>query len=238
VANTFLGKPYPDLKPTGPKAQRKTLPTWLFLGVSGIGLILAAQAIASSPLPLVASEATTQVDSTTQTHIFAQVAVPATPAPTPKKGVNNFINPCDNPAVFATTDSSGHDNPDAFTATRIFPLVPKSITSSDSVGCGPSYWTLKILTIFLYKVLGLLNYAALVIATVFTIVAGLLYISGFANEANAKTAKKVLTTTYVGLIIVLSARLILGSTQLIVGTLTNDNLTKDIQSNLGTDKNQ
>jgi hypothetical protein len=113
--------------------------------------------------------------------------------------------------------SEGSELRKAFSPTTIFPLVPKEILSEDLAGCSPPYWTREVMIIFAYKVLGLLNWAAATTAVFSTIYAGILYLTGFYKEDNAKKARAILTATLTGFIIVLSARLILGSSQLITG---------------------
>lgn len=102
----------------------------------------------------------------------------------------------------------------------VFPLLPSGImptpaltgtvdpAAPPAVVCTPPYWNIFIIEVFLYKGLAILNYAAGAFAVIFTVYAGLLYLTGVASEANVKTAKGILVATYVGLIIVILARVI------------------------------
>ena len=112
-----------------------------------------------------------------------------------------FTNGCNTSALSST-----------FNTKTIFPLLPTSILSGT---CSPAYWNIGIFQILAYKILTLLEWLAAAMAIIFTVYAGLLYISGFANEKNVSKAKSILTATYLGLAIVLLSRVILyGSIQL------------------------
>ena len=135
----------------------------------------------------------------------------------PVSGVGTTIIATASPCAF--TDAS--NNPTAlkkeFNTSAIFPILPSAIlTSKDKAGvdtnCSPPYWNLDIFRVLLYKGFGLLNYVIEITAVIMTIYAGILYLSGFANEKNVATAKTLLIATYTGLIISLSATLILRTT--------------------------
>lgn len=108
---------------------------------------------------------------------------------------------------------------------NIFPFIPKDIQTdsyqkdpdgkimTDASGnpvpatCGPASWTREVFIYFVFKVLVILNWLASVLAIIFTVYAGLLYIRGYAGEENVKKAKTLLLGTYVGLAIVFGARI-------------------------------
>ena len=140
-------------------------------------------------------------------------------------------------AVVAPTKCSAYSSPvsDTFNVNSLFPILPSVILNSDS--CSPPYWNLDIIKIFIYKVMALLNYSILVAAIVLTIYAGILYLTGFQNEGNIKQSKTILTTTYVGLIISLSATLILRTTISIAADCNAQNAIQDNNSTIfnGTD---
>lgn len=138
----------------------------------------------------------------------------------PVRVLGDNIGPVD-PDPCAYSKISGSYNP-----TTIFPLLPTNIlsqapSSGTTFGCTPPYWNLDIFKVLAWKIIGLLNWVALTIAVILTIYSGLLYISGFANEGNVKKAKSILIAAYVGLIIVLTARIILFGT---IQTLTQKSI--------------
>jgi len=123
-------------------------------------------------------------------------------------------------AFYPTSDHNMHG-----TKLSLFPLIPPEILNP--TGCGPSLWTLPIFDILIFKFLGILNWLIFTFALGFTIYAGVLYVSGFANEGNVKRARTILITTYVGLIIALSARLIMGA---VVATVADNNVNSALNS--------
>lgn len=126
-------------------------------------------------------------------------------------------------AVIANPCDSNLINP-LINNMKIFPLVPSELVSNNANECSPPYWNLLVVLYFAYKALRLVNGIAYIMAVTFTVIAGLYYIAGFANEANIKKGKSILLATYIGLIIVLSARLILyGTYQVITGRPVNPN---------------
>jgi hypothetical protein len=91
----------------------------------------------------------------------------------------------------------------------IFPLFPAELRNfKDADGCVPALWDRDVMGVLIFKTLGLLNYIAGAAAVLATIYAGILYLTSYASEANAKKAKTILISTYVGFFIVLGARLI------------------------------
>lgn len=102
-----------------------------------------------------------------------------------------------------------------FTPENVFPLLPIEILTDPLGGgekCTPADWTFEIYEILAWKILIILNWLAGTLAILFTIYAGLLYIGGFANEGNIKKAKSILIATYLGLVLVIMARVILYGT--------------------------
>jgi hypothetical protein len=92
--------------------------------------------------------------------------------------------------------------------TQVFPLISSDMNDSAIGKCNPAVWDQNIAFLFILKALVILNWLADVTAVLATVYAGILYISGFANENNVKQAKNILISCYVGLAIVFSARLI------------------------------
>ena len=247
MADSFLGKPYPNLEPVSAPPKKSQLPPWLFIGVSGIGLIVATFATLTAGLPVLSRQLSFVEPTPTDTvsvRVFGQAA--AGGGDIINGGANGgstgggsnstvtnpvFTNPCDL-LLDSYNAPNSKDDGKRFSSSRIFPIITSDILSDDPKGCSPPYWNIRIFTILLYKALGLLNYIALTLAILFTVLAGVLYISGTFNEKNVAKAKTILISTYIGLIITLSARLILGSTQLIIGATTTDTINTTIQNNL------
>lgn len=100
----------------------------------------------------------------------------------------------------------------ALDAKAVFPIIPEELSPKGQ--CPPTQWDLMVVRYFSYKLLTAANYLAYILAILFTVWAGILYISGFANEQNTKKAKAIVIGAYVGLLIVILARTILyGSIQ-------------------------
>jgi hypothetical protein len=98
-------------------------------------------------------------------------------------------------------------------ASKVFPIIPPELQVTGK--CPSEYWNLDVARYFAYKGLTAINWFAGAAAILMTVYSGLLYMTGFANEANTKKAKAVLIATYVGLLITILARVILfGSLQL------------------------
>ncbi len=99
----------------------------------------------------------------------------------------------------------------------IFPIIPNGVRGLDSSGnlsptvCSPAYWGRDVLYFFVYKGLAVLNWFAEALAIILTLYAGILYMTGFYNEGNVKTAKTMLIGVYTGLAIVLLAKTIVYS---------------------------
>jgi hypothetical protein len=128
--------------------------------------------------------------------------------------VISALAPLEVPVAYATSGTAPLPvSPDlckgvTIPATPIFPIIP-DVVNAGPTGCNPAYWNAAIIGAIGYKGIYILNWFAFVVAVCMTIYAGLLYISGFANEANVKKAKSILVICYTGLIIVFAARIIL-----------------------------
>ena len=221
--SSFLGKKTPELPAEPPLVRMTRGVAWLpLLSLAFfLGAIISLASTLQPASPKTSSAANT-TPTLTKTIILAQVNN------TSGTVAANNVNPCD---TLVSAPPSNPPDPNRFSPATIFPLVSRSIL--DPNGCNPSFWNLTIMVIFLYKILGLLNWTAVSLAVIFIVYGGLLYISGFASEANVKKAKGVIITTCVGLIITLSARLILGSTQLIVGEQNSADINSAINQNIG-----
>jgi len=99
----------------------------------------------------------------------------------------------------------------------IFPVIPNGVRGLNAAGdpdptvCSPPYWGREIIYFFIFKALAILNWFAEALAIIMTLYAGILYMTGFYNEGNAKTAKTMLIGIYSGLAIVFLARTIVYS---------------------------
>lgn len=106
-------------------------------------------------------------------------------------------------AIASVTDGKGTPK-----SSQIFPIIPDALRSGD---CSPAIWDRSVIIYLIAKALIILNWFATTLALLFTLYAGLLYISGYAKEDNVKKAKTLLIATYVGLAIVILARVIIFS---------------------------
>jgi hypothetical protein len=119
----------------------------------------------------------------------------------------------------------------------LFPFVPDGISGWDANGnrvetltadqrnavCQPGFWTREVFYWFGYKVLAILNWLAMAAAIILTIYGGLLYISSYANEANAKKAKGIIVGAFIGLAIIFLAKvLVYGAVNIISGQDPSD----------------
>ncbi len=108
----------------------------------------------------------------------------------------------------------------------LFPLIPDGIRGVKRDGttdlekqCSQGFWTRDVAYWFVYKGLAILNWLATALAILLTIYGGVLYMTGFANEANVKKAKGIITGAYIGLAIVFLAKiLVYGSVTLVSNT--------------------
>jgi len=195
MPRTFLGKPIPNTSRPVPRPIRGSVwrRLWLSPIVRNIGFLL----IVASMGIVMAS--------------VAHAATPtASPTTTPSSSTTNDTydpNACTTLGLDATKVS-------------IFPLFDSSIMNPN--GCNPTNWNLTVMDYLASKALYVLNWFAGVAAVCLTVYAGLLYISGFATEANVKQAKTLLVVCYTGLIIVFGARLILLGTVQFLGGTVND----------------
>ncbi len=97
-------------------------------------------------------------------------------------------------------------------AAPLFPFIPDVLLSKDPTGCRPAVWSRSVILFLLYRGLALLNWFAAGLAIILTVVAGLYYMAGFANENTVKTGKKFLVGVYVGVAIILFAQLLVRAT--------------------------
>lgn len=105
---------------------------------------------------------------------------------------------------------------------KLFPLIPDAIRNTAEGGCNPQSWNRRIFVFLAYKLLGVLNYLAGAIAIIATIFGGILYLTGFASEANIKKAKSVIVGAYIGFAIVLLARLLVQGSFYLFGDGSTD----------------
>lgn len=94
------------------------------------------------------------------------------------------------------------------------PLFP-FIVDYKEYNCPPALWDRYIIADYVFRVLGILNYAAGAACIILTVLAGIYYMLGFASEQNVKKGKTILIGTYIGFLIVIMARLIVGSSLLV-----------------------
>lgn len=76
--------------------------------------------------------------------------------------------------------------------------------------CTPSLWTIGVAPFFLQKALVGITWLATVATILFLLYGGVLYLTGFANEKNVEQAKKLITGSLTGLVLVLLAQLAVG----------------------------
>ena len=220
---SFLGKPIQQHIPVAPPRKSSKRFSWIIL-VAGPLIVLGA---AASLLMQSALQQNVSAVSVVQAQ-EARVLADTNPCPAGSTW-QSPSNTCEDnkthirtqapssQAINGTTSQSA--NPcaytgalkDSFNPNIVFPLLPSSILSSDGNGCSPPFWNLSIVAILAYKIITLLDWLAAVLAVILTVYAGLLYISGFANEKNVDLAKKILSAAYTGLLIVIFARVILYS---------------------------
>ena len=116
-------------------------------------------------------------------------------------------------ASTACKDAAGSIND-----TQIFPLIPDSLVAYNATdGCVPALWDRYVAKVLVEKALALLNYVAGALAVLATIFAGVMYLTSYASEANAKKAKAVLVGTYIGFFITLGARMIVNDSFYLFG---------------------
>ena len=217
MPETFLGMPIPKMQPPPALKKRKTTTReWAVLALFSFVLVGCMQ-LNQEPLvgQRVFSEPTQSIRILSSTSSKVPVA-----APLPSAAVPATVTQCDvsKPPLSVT-----------FNVKTIFPLLPLSILGEHDI-CSPPYWNLDVIKIFIYKAMALLNYLILVAAIILTIYAGIMYLTGFQNEGNIKKAKGILGATYVGLIISLSATLILRTTISIAASSESQHVINDNNS--------
>lgn len=231
---TFLGKPIPSQTPLPPPRGRRGF-SWT-IWIAAPVVLIGAGAWLNYNAPIPGTRPRTAAVSSPQTLADVQAervlgagtlgnsSAAATASSGPKETATSSCDLSD--ATIAAK----------FNAKKIFPILPSEILDPYTApGCSPPYWNMGIIVVLAYKMVGLLDYIAAILAVLFTVYAGLLYIGGFANESYVGTAKKILTASYAGLAIVIFARLILyAPVQFFTSgnVTTTDNLEKATQQNL------
>jgi hypothetical protein len=136
------------------------------------------------------------------------------------------------------SDPETHKATGVSTDVILFPLIPDGIRGVNRDGvdvtapgneakateqCSRPFWNRQVFFWFIYKALAILNWFALALTILLTMYAAFLYITGFANENNVKTAKGILTSAYVGLAIVFLAKiLVFGAVSAVSGQAANN----------------
>lgn len=213
MPSTFLGKPIPRHRlPERSRPQRNPVLGIALLGLAGLLAVLAVQ-LNFAPAGLVSNAGISWLKAETALAASPTPAVSLSPRPSPSPTPYNSAN---DPCSLASLRAHGV-NP-----TILFPFVPPGLLSPDDTGCSPARWGLDVFKLLTYKILGILNWLAFTLAIIFTVYAGLLYVAGFANEANVKKAKSILIACYVGLAVVIGARIILYGT---ISAFSNGNIT-------------
>jgi hypothetical protein len=246
---TFLGKPIPSQPPSPGASKQKGSVSWVLWVAAPVVLIGAsAWLVSGTPAPTPssaqqtpASQARQLGDASVSTRALAGDPTGGTSGTT--SGTSSGTATSGTPSgpvevASPTCDLGNADISASFNSQKIFPILPKVILDAYSgPGCSPAFWNLGIIVVLVWKVVGLLNWIAGILAVLLTVYAGLLYIGGFANESYVGTAKKILTASYVGLAIVIFARLILyAPVQFLsaAGTTTNDPLKNSTNQILNT----
>jgi hypothetical protein len=248
---TFLGKPIPSQAPSPGARQQKNSLSWV-LWVAAPVVLIGASAWLVSGVPAPATPNTAQEVSSEAVGVAVQSSRTFAQAPAGGTGTTSGTSSGtgtgtgtgtelpSGPSEVAspTCDLGNADIAAEFNSQKIFPILPKVILDPYTVpGCSPPFWNLGIMVVLVWKVVGLLNWIAGVLAVILTVYAGLLYIGGFANESYVGTAKKILMAAYSGLAIVVFARLILyAPVQFLsaAGTTTNDSFKSSTQQVLVT----
>jgi hypothetical protein len=254
MSTTYLGKEIPTNRIP---PRKKPLDTAWLVMTSGILTVLGASSFLLSDLTQSTAPPKPLVTSSGISRTFAEeppiiIAGPGTavapPAASTTTGTTTSLDShaCDLPQLQTYEDkdqnvkTTGKDlNFDIFPllphylneppATTTTPPTTTTGTTPSPSGCYPALWGLDVLRLLSYKVLSLLNWLAFVIAILTTVYSGLLYIGGFANEGNIKKAKSLILTVYVGLAIVLLARVILYGT---IKSISDGNIKSiDVQLN-------
>jgi hypothetical protein len=229
----FLGKSFPsERRPEAGPSRLDQMTRVLGVGYL-MALLLGGSTFAMTRLDTPAPKSV--VPPPTEVVSFADFAGTTTlaSATAPIAGTSSASTYCDivaNPSNASDPSSRLHV---AFEPTNIFPILPSAIltgvdNSGNATNCTPPYWNFDIIRVLMYKVLALLNYGIEVAAIIFTLYAGILYLTGFRAEKNIETAKKLLIATYTGMIISLSATLLLRSA---VSAFADPNSAQYIQSN-------
>lgn len=212
MSRTFLGKIIPTH--ATPRVQRRAKPAWfalLVLPVMAAGGLLTLQSSQLSP----ESGPRTTGGALSRSIAAGEEAAEKTRVLRAEGGAA-VNNPCTKEAVSKAfkRQSDGTYAKDIV----LFPIIPDGIrgvkedgTTDIETVCSQGFWTRDVLYWFGYKILAILNWFATALAILLTMYAGILYISGFANEGNLKTAKGILIGTFMGLGLVFLAKVIVYS---------------------------
>ena len=213
MPRTFLGKSVPSSKETLPKRPERK--SWILFVLAPAVLLSSSLYLLNSSFPSlsVSSQSISNPARSAQTNQRAFAAISGSASQTITLADASGVDPA-NPCSIASLKAAN------INIGAIFPLLPAGIMptavpsgtevspTSPAKVCTPAFWNIDIVCIFLYKALAILNYLAGALAVIFTVYAGLLYISGVASEANVKKAKAILIATYLGLLIVIFAKVI------------------------------
>lgn len=215
MAKAFLGKSVKKQESPPPKMPAHRL--WLVYSCVAVTTFAASLFMLDhyqqSSQPLLASvETAAPIKSQQRTLGSAlQLAANSSPSPSP----SSASSPSGTVTTVGKCEKS--DVPDP---AQVFPFIPSQLREGN---CAPPQWNMYVFQYFINKLLIFANWLAGALAVILTVYAGVLYIAGVAKEDNAKKAKTMVVTAYVGFIIVLLARLIVGSwIQLGSGSTTED----------------
>lgn len=209
-------------------------PSWILTVLAPavlIGTVLAIR-FPSNPLPLLGKNApaqqsaafqasTTQVKGDTKIRVLGAISCPNTLDTACKKQFQKWeaagrpIFPLLPKGKVNPNDPNEKDPGNILYEVNNDGTVAES-TAPNRDRCAPAFWDMSVFVMLAYKVLLLLNWVAGSLAVIFTVYAGILYMTGFTNEGNVKKAKTLLFTSYGGFIIVLCAWLLVYSSARVV----------------------
>jgi hypothetical protein len=138
--------------------------------------------------------------------LFCGIWLPASVTAAAAAASATTNNPCDRGGAGSTVDYAALYQD--INKGNFIPLIPDSLLGKTPEACQPAYWNSDVIVYFLWKGLAMLNWLSVAAAIVFIIYGGLLYISAYASEGNAKKGKGVIVAALTGLVIVLAARYI------------------------------
>lgn len=164
-------------------------------------------------------------------NLFCLLTVPARAA-----DLDHFEDPCTEALIWHVSPAKGetiHGTTSTYkggdiwskASFNLMPIIPsvllgkqdngtsltpvKDSQGKDIPSCTPAYWNTLIFEFFLFKATMILNWLAGALFIILVVYAGILYISGFAVEANVKKAKSLVITAITGFLIVYAARYII-----------------------------